>query len=61
MRKLILKLLNEHGPMSIKQMAHLLGTTPQHIRYYIRVMDLEVVGIGESTQGGPPKIYGIKK
>lgn len=47
--------------MSIKQMAHLLGTTPQHIRYYIRVMDLEVVGTGKSTQGGPPKIYGIKK
>ena len=36
--------LAEHGPMSSPQMAQMLGTSTQHVNYYVKAMGLEVVG-----------------
>lgn len=61
MRKLILKLLSEHGPMSSPQMAQMLGTSTQHVNYYVKAMGLEVVGSEKNAKGNTRKVYGIKK
>ena len=61
MRKLIQKLLTEHGTLSCREMAQKLGTSTQHVNYYVKAMGLEVVGSEKNAKGNTRKVYGIKK
>ena len=61
MRKLIQKLLTEHGPLSCREMAQKLGTSIQHVNYYVKVMELEVVGKEKDAKGNTRRIFGIKQ
>lgn len=61
MRKLIQKLLTEHGSLSCREMAQKLGTSTQHVNYYIKVMELEVVGKEKDAKGNTRRIFGIKQ
>ena len=61
MRKLILKLLAEHGQLSCLQIARMLGTSTQHVNYYVKVMELEVVGKEKDAKGNTRRIFGIKQ
>ena len=61
MRKLILKLLAEHGQLSCLQMARMLGTSTQLVNYYVKTMDLDVIGKEKDAKGNLRRIYGIKQ
>lgn len=65
-RRLILKALSDHGPMTVRQVAARLGITHQLARYHVIKLEdggaVAHVGFGEqvTASGRYPKIYAIK-
>ena len=59
MRKLILQLLEKHGPMTAAEMADRMGTSHQHMNYYIRVLQLPKVGEKHNKWLTHSPIYGL--
>ena len=64
--RLILKVLSDHGPMTVRQVAARLGITHQLARYHVTRLEysraVAHVGFGErdTASGRYPKMYAIK-